>query len=380
MTGPRPLAVHAVTRGGLAVAAKLQAALGAEVRVPDPLAALAPAGAVSFPFPMREALAPAFPRYRGHVFVMAVGAVVRMIAPLLESKWKDPAVVCVDEAGRCAVSVLSGHAGGGNALAREVAAVLGAQAIVTTASDVLGTLQVDLLGRNHGWSLEDPAGNTTRASAAVVNGAPVLLVQETGETDFWSDDSDARPLPPNLTIVTSLDASEPARFEALLLVTDRLPDERERPLFQRAVVYRPRSLALGLGCDRGVSPDLVARGVEVLLARHRLALASVREIATIDLKADEPALRALAERLGCELRLFGAAELDAAPGVESFSETVRRHVGTRAVAEPAALLASGAGRLLVPKQVYTEPGAGRSMTLAAARIPFSTQRRASAHV
>jgi precorrin-3B C17-methyltransferase len=218
---------------------------------------------------MRDALALAFPRYRGHVFVMAIGAVVRMIAPLLESKWRDPAVVCVDEAGRFAVSVLSGHAGGANRLAEEVAAVLGAQAVVTTASDVL-----------------------------------------------------------------------------------------------------PRNLVLGIGCDRGAPPDLVARGVETLLTRHRLALASVRVIATIDLKADEPALRALAERLACPLRLFGAAELDAAPGVESFSETVRRHVGTRAVAEPAALLASGAGHLLVPRQIYTEPGAGRSMTLAAARLPI----------
>jgi cobalt-precorrin 5A hydrolase len=376
VTGPRPLAVHAVTRGGLAVAAQLQVALGAEVRVPDPLAALAPAGAVSFPFPMREALAPAFPRYRGHVFVMAIGAVVRMIAPLLENKWKDPAVVCVDEAGRFAVSILSGHAGGGNALAEEVAAVLGAQAVVTTSSDVLRTLQVDLLGRERGWTFEDPAGKPTRASAAVVNGAPVLLIQEAGEPDFWPEE---RPVPANVTLAHSLDAADPARFEALLLVTDRLPDERERPLFQRAVLYRPKSLVLGLGCDRGIAPDLVARGVETLFARHRLALASVREIATIDLKADEPALRALAARLGCELRLFDAAQLDAAPGVESFSETVRRHVGTRAVAEPAALLASGASRLLVPKQVYTEPGAGRSMTFAAARISFPMERRATAH-
>ncbi len=373
MTGPRPLAVHAVTHGGLAVAARLAAALAAELRVPERFLSFGPAGALGFPLPMREALAPVFPRYRGHVFVMAVGAVVRMIAPLLESKWTDPAVVCVDEAGRFAVSVLSGHQGGGNALSEEVAAVLGAQAVITTASDVLGTLQVDLLGRNGGWTLEDPAGNVTRASAAVVNGAPILLIQETGERDFWSAE---RPFPSNVTVAASLDAENPARFEALLLVTDRLPDDHERPLFDRAVLYRPKSLVLGLGCDRGTGPDLVARGVAALLDRHRLALASVREVATLDLKADEPALRWLAESLGCPLRLYGAADLDAAPGVESYSETVRRHVGTRAVAEPAALLASGARRLLIRKQVYTEPGAKRSMTLAAARIPFTRSARA----
>ncbi len=377
MTGPRPLAVHAITQGGLEVAARLGAVLGADVRVPERLLAVAPASATAFSLPMRDALAPAFPRYRGHVFVMAIGAVVRMIAPLLESKWRDPAVVCVDEAGRFAVSVLSGHAGGANSLAEEVAAVLGAQAVVTTASDVLGTLQVDLLGCDLGWTIEDPARNATRASAAVVDGTPVLIVQEAGERDFWPDD---RPFPPNVTVTTTLEAADLGHFEALLLITDRLPAERERALFERAVVYRPRSLVLGIGCDRGAAPDLVTRGVDALLARHRLALASVREIATIELKAGEPALRALAERLACPLRLFGSAELDAAPGVETSSETVRRHVGTRAVAEPAALLASGAGRLLVPRQIYTEPGAGRSMTLAAARIPFSPERRAPAHV
>ncbi len=376
MTGPRPLAIHAITHGGLAVAARLAAALGAEVRVPERLLALSPPGAIAFALPMRASLTTAFPLYRGHVFVMAIGAVVRLIAPLLESKWKDPAVVCVDEAGRFAVSVLSGHAGGGNALTVEVAEFLGAQAIVTTASDVLGTLQVDLLGRDQGWTIEDPARRATRASSAVVDGASVLLVQEAGERDFWPA---GRAVPRNLTFATALETAEASHFEAVLLVTDRLPEDRERDLFDRAVIYRPKSLVLGLGCDRGTPPDLVARGVETLLARHRLALASVHEVATIDLKADEPALRHLAARLGGRLRLFGAAELDSATGIESFSETVRRHVGTRAVAEPAALLASGASRLLVSKQIYTEPEAGRSMTLAVARIPFSSEQKARAH-
>jgi cobalt-precorrin 5A hydrolase len=372
VSAPRPIAVHAVTKGGLALAARLGTALGAELRVPEPLRALAPASAVAFPLPMSEALAQSFHRHRAHVFVMAVGAVVRMIAPLLVNKWKDPAVVCVDEAGRFAVSVLSGHAGGGNVLAGEVAAALDAQAVVTTASDVLGTLSVDLLGRDLGWTLECPAVNATRASAAVVNGAPVLLVQETGEPDFWPED---RTWPAHIVRSEALGSDDPTRFEAILVVTDRLPHDSERPVFDRAVLYRPRSLVLGLGCDRGAPAELVQRGVEIVLARHRLALASVREIATVDVKSEEPALRALAARLGCALRLFPAAELDRAEGVESFSETVRRHVGTRAVAEPAALLAAGARRLLVPKQVYTEPGAGRSMTVAVARIPFAGARR-----
>ena len=362
------LAIHAVTPGGLSIASRLGTALAAEVRVPTHLLGDAPAGAIGFSFPMREALAPVFPRYRGHVFIMAIGAVVRMVSPLLGTKWKDPAVVCVDEAGRFAVSVLSGHAGGANDLAERVAVILGGRAVVTTASDALGTVQVDRLGRDLGWTMEDPAGNATRASAAIVGGAKVLLVQEVGEPDFWPAD---RLFPDNIAVASSLAAADPSRFDALLLVTDRLPRDDEHLLFDRAVLYRPRSLAVGLGCDRGTSPDLVARGVAALLSQHRLALASVREIGTIELKRDEPALASLAERLGRPLRLFSQAELESVRGVESVSETVRRHVGTGAVAEPAALLSSRAGRLVVPRQIYTEPGAGRSMTLAAARFVCS---------
>jgi cobalt-precorrin 5A hydrolase len=369
VTGPRPVAIHAVTRGGLDLAARLAPALAAELRIPARLAPWATPDAVLFDGPMRQDLEASFPGFRGHVFVMAIGAVVRLLAPLLRSKWEDPAVVCLDEAGRFAVSVLSGHAGGANALCEEVAAALGAQPVITTASDVLGTMQVDLLGRAQGWTLDDPSHAATRASTAMVEGAPVLLVHEAGQP-AWSEQE---PLPPNVTLTDRLQDFDPTRFEALLLVTDRLPSDAERPLFERAVVYRPRSLALGVGCDRAAPPDLVARGVQEVLSRHRLAATSVGVVATIDLKADEPAFRELAARLGCPLRLFDAAQLDSTPGVETFSDTVLRKVGTRAVAEPAALLAAGAERLLVPRQIYTEPGAGRSLTVAVARRPHSPQ-------
>jgi cobalt-precorrin 5A hydrolase len=295
-----------------------------------------------------------------------------MVAPLLENKKVDPAIVCVDDAARFAICVLSGHVGRGNAFTERVAELLGATPVVTTASDVRGTLTVDILGRELGWRLDDADRNVTRGCAAVVNAAPVLFVQETGEPDWWPL-PDA--LPPGVSYATSLDGVDPAAWEILLIASDRELRETARAAWDNAVIYRPRSLVLGLGCDKLTPPDLVERGVRGLMARHGLALASVQAIATIDVKREEPALVALAAALGVPLTTYTAAQLDAAP-IATPSEMVMKHVGTRGVAEPAALLAAGASELVVPKQIYTEEGAGRSMTFAVARRPFA-RRQAS---
>jgi cobalt-precorrin 5A hydrolase len=377
MTARRPLAVYAITRHGVAIAAKALAGLpGADLYVPDKLQALAPAGAKTLPLPMGPLLADTFLGYDCHVFVISVGAVVRMVAPLLRNKKVDPAVLCVDDANRFTICVLSGHVGRGNAFAERVAAVLENQAVITTASDALGTLTVDILGRDLGWTLDDVDRNVTRGCAAVVNAAPVLFVQETGEPDWWPED---RPLPEGVGYATSLGGVDPTAYEILLVATDRDLRESHPACWHNAVIYRPKSLVLGIGCDRDTPAELVERGVAALLAAHGLSAKSVRSVASIDKKSDEVALIALGRRHDWPLVFYTAAELDDVPGIERPSATVKRHVGARGVAEPAALKAAGAARLLVPKQIYTEPGAGRSMTFAVARVPFASRRQGGAH-
>jgi cobalt-precorrin 5A hydrolase len=370
MTAPRkPFAIYAITRHGAAIASTLAAALpDADVYASDKVRDRAPANALRLPLPLGPVLADTFGAYDCHVFIISIGAVVRMIAPLLRDKKVDPAVVCVDDAARFSICVLSGHVGRGNAFTDRVAQILGSQSVVTTASDAIGTLTVDILGRELGWTLDDPDRNVTRGCAAVVNAEPVLFVQETGEPSFWPED---KPLPPGVRYATALDGVDPSAYGMLLIASDRDLRRTHPACFERAVIYRPKSLVLGVGCDRGTDPELVERGVRELMAQSELSPACVRAIATIDVKRDEAALIALAERFGCELRTYAAAELDAVPGIENPSQKVKQHVGTRGVAEPAALLASGATALLAPKRVYTEPGAGRSMTLAIARVPFS---------
>jgi cobalt-precorrin 5A hydrolase len=364
------MAIYAITRHGVDIAGRLAAALpDGDLYVSEKLFAAAPAGARRLPLPIGPVLADTFLGYDCHVFVISVGAVVRMIAPLLASKKVDPAVLCIDDANRFTICVLSGHVGRGNAYTDRVAAALGNQAVITTASDALGTLTVDILGRELGWTLDDMDRNVTRGCAAVVNAAPVLFVQECGEPGWWPE---GKPLPPGVRYAVSLDGVDPSAWEMLLIASDRADLRVTHPqAWERAVIYRPRSLVLGIGCDRDAPATLVERGVETLLARHQLSMKSVREVATVDRKQDEAALLALCRRHDWPLRTFTAEELDRVPGIENPSEMVQRHLGTRGVAEPASLLAAGAERLLVPKQIYTEPGAGRSMTLAVARVPFA---------
>jgi cobalt-precorrin 5A hydrolase len=367
----KPYAVYAITKHGLEHAKRLVSGLpGAELFVSTKLFANAPAGSKPIPLPMTPLLTDTFPAYDCHVFVISVGAVVRMVAPLLHNKKVDPAVICVDDAARFAICVLSGHVGRGNQFTERVASCLDAQAVITTASDAIGTLTVDILGRDLGWTLDDVDRNVTRGCAAVVNATPVLFVQETGEPSWWPI---TQALPAGVSYTTSLDGVDAANWEILLIVSDRELARSHPSHFENAVVYRPKSLIIGLGCDRDTPLELVERGVDSLLSEHGLSAKSVKAIATIDKKADEMAFLELSRRRGWPLLTFTPDELDATPGIENPSETVKRFVGAYGVAEPAALRAAGASKLLVPKLTYTENGAGRSMTFAVARIPFAAR-------
>ena len=364
----KPFAIYAITKHGIAIASRLRPQLsGSDLFVSEKLIGLAPPDVLRLPLPMGPTLVETFPVYDCHIFIISIGAVVRMIAPLLKNKKVDPAVVCIDDAARFSICVLSGHVGRGNIFTDRIATALGAQSVVTTASDVIGTLTVDILGRDFGWTLDDPDRNVTRGCAAVVNATEVLFVQETGEPNWWPAE---KPLPEGVRYATSLEGVDPNNFEILLIATDREIGESHPAHWKNAVIYRPKSLVLGIGCDRGTAPDLVERGVMALLARHGLSPKSVKELATIDAKMDEPALLVLSERYGWPLRTYPPEELDVVPGIQNPSEKVKQHVGSRGVSEPAALLAAGVEALLVPKQIYTEPGAGRSMTLAVARRAF----------
>ena len=186
---------------------------------------------------LREQMAGLFAAYDQIVFFVSLGAVVRLIAPHLKSKDEDPGVLVVDDAAQFVIPVLSGHVGGANAYAEQVARLLGATPVVTTASDVGKTIPVDILGRELGWQVEAPKLNITRVSAHVVNEEPIAFVQEAGSKAWWTRPT---PLPGNIHLFERFEDVNLAQHKAVLWVTQReIAPELWAQLNERLVVYRP---------------------------------------------------------------------------------------------------------------------------------------------
>ena len=271
--------------------------------------------------PAAAALPRAFGECGAVVCFLAVGATVRLIAPLLQGKTEDPGVVCVDEALRYAVPVLGAHQGGGNELARRVADALGAEPVVTTASDAAGGAGLDEFGADLGFTVE-PGSDLAAVGAAILSGERVTL----STSQEWP----LPPLPPNVVRTDRPEPGVPA-----VVVTDRTINMPER-----SVVFRPPSLTVGVGASRGAPAGEIGQLIDDTLAELGLCARSVRYLATAEVKADEPGLLAAAAGRGWRVVTFPASRLAAVP-VPSPSEVVRRAVGTPSVAEAAALMDPG---------------------------------------
>jgi cobalt-precorrin 5A hydrolase/precorrin-3B C17-methyltransferase len=271
--------------------------------------------------PAAEALPRAFKECQAIVSFLAIGATVRLIAPLLISKTEDPAVVCVDENLRYAVPVLGAHQGGGNDLARRVATALGAEPVVTTASDAAGGAGLDEFGADLGFTIE-PGSDLAAVGAAILSGDRVT---------FTADAEWPLPaLPPNVVRTGRPEPGVPA-----VVVTDQKINMNER-----AVVFRPPSLRVGVGASRGAPAAEIGQLIDDVLGELGVAHSSVRYLSTVDAKADEPGLQAAAAERGWSVCTFPPGRLAAVP-VPNPSDVVRRAVGTPSVAEAAALLDPG---------------------------------------
>src|SRR6185369_817947 len=306
--GPAMIGLVSVTKAGHAAAGRLAA-------WPD---------TQTYDGPAAEALPRAFAECDAVVCFLAVGATVRLLAPLLTTKHDDPAVVCVDEALRFAVPVLGAHSGGGNELARRVAAALGAEPVVTTASDAAGGAGLDDFGADLGFTIE-PGSDLGAVGTGILSGERVTFTTDAE----WP----LPPLPPNVVRTDRPEPGVPA-----VVVTDQKINWNERGAFSwppflrggvgasRGVVFRPPSLRVGVGASRGAPAGEIGQLIDGVLGELGVSHDSVRYLATVDAKADEPGLQSAAAMRGWSVRTFPASRLAAVP-VPNPSEVVRRAVG-----------------------------------------------------
>ncbi|MDV3348371.1 precorrin-3B C(17)-methyltransferase [Leptothoe sp. LEGE 181152] len=299
------------------------------------------------------------------VFFLPVGAVVRLIAPLLQNKHQDPGVVAIDDSGKFVVSVSGGHQGGADALTRQCAALLRAAPVITSASEGQQLPAVDLLGKPYGW--QRGGGDWTKVASALAQREAIAVHQTCGET-LW------RQMLPDDSSFYFADQETAASNTQLpaspqLWISDQLPpsqdSEGHNPAKSLQVCWHPRTLWLGLGCERGTSTELIEASIRQVLRDRNLAWQSIAGIASIDLKQDEVAFQTLAERHQWPLHLFSAAQLQE-PAVPNPSDVVTQAVGTPSVAEAAALLAAHSQELVITKQVFKGEQQG-ACTIAVAR-------------
>ena len=347
-------AVWAVTRIGAQLGRALAARLDGTLMAPADLADEFGAQAYDALLP---AVAARFADHRRHVFVAASGIVVRAMARLLKGKAVDPAVVVVDQRGRFAVSLVSGHLGGANDLAREVAAITAGTPVITTATDVEDLPAMDQLARERGLTVADVAA-IKPVNVAVLAGDVIQVLDPEGRLGLADAPEDWRERFNLLPDASAWVAGHPGVW-----VTWQTMEPTTFNPGGDMLVLHPCCLAVGVGCRRGASTREILDAVTGVLDDNGLAMASVMGLASIAAKSDEPGLLEAAGRLGRGLFFYDAETL-ARMDVANTSETVEKHMGVGSVSEAAALRLAGGGSL--PASLLVEKCIRGNVTVAVA--------------
>ncbi|MEA3416194.1 MAG: cobalt-precorrin 5A hydrolase [Thermodesulfobacteriota bacterium] len=292
-----------------------------------------------------------FHDYEGHIFIMATGIVVRVIAPLLRDKVRDPAVVVLDEKAQHVISLLSGHLGGANDLAQKIAHIFGAAPVITTATDVHGVKAFDIAAVEKDLCIENP-DSIKALNSALLEKRKIYLIDPMKIISSFYESIPFIEIFGDLLQVKGNIEKVPAVYVGDELVTPRAG----------FLVMRPLSLVAGIGCNRGTDFEELKEGLEMVFEKSKLSINGLRNLSTIELKKDEESLVKLGEILKIPIDYFSSKELGSIKGIENPSQMVKKYTGTEGVCEAAALLSAGTGRLLIPKQIL------KNMTLAVARV------------
>lgn len=334
------IAIVAITHGGTALARRLADEL-LEAEIFLPVKFREEDDCHYFSVPLSEMLPKLFLKTEQLVCIMASGIVVRLLAPHLRGKDYDPGVVVMDEKGGFAISLLSGHLGGANRMAAELADIVGGQAVITTATDVNNLPAWDQVAKDAGLGVQ-PVSNLRTLNRLLLEGETIALV------DRKRLIADKYIGVPGVELYDSFAEAMQSDAPGRVFVTHRyLPNMENR---KALLAIRPPDLVLGIGCNRGTSVDEIEEAVKTCLLKAFLAFASIGLITTIDAKSDEEGINEFAARHRLQVVHYSAEQLNQVEVPSPPSEHALNAVGAKGVCEPAAVLAAGGGQLLIRKQ------------------------------
>ena len=276
------------------------------------------------------------------IFIGAMGICVRTIAPYIKDKHEDPAVVCVDSMGINAISVLSGHIGGANDLAREVAGIIGGREVITTQSDNAGLWALDTFEKRFDWEIASDEEELQDCIYAFVNRKPTALFLEVRDegTDYLE-----KTKPAHVTIIDDISEADPEKYELLIMVTPFVHAEPD-DMWVLQFIPMVGTIGFGLAHHPKVFRYIYDEMAEALISQGIMPCS--HRYCTIDAKKDEPFCRRLEKTYGEKVEFYTAEEL-AQVDVPNPSATVEKHVGTPSVCEAAAIVGSNHGKLIIPK-------------------------------
>ncbi|MBB6460341.1 precorrin-4 C(11)-methyltransferase [Flammeovirga kamogawensis] len=276
----------------------------------------------------------------GICFVSALGICVRLIAPFMENKKTDPAIICVDDHGKNIQSVLSGHIGGGNDFTQKVAQIVGGNAIISTSSDLQDIWALDTLSTTFNWATTSNQPLNKIISLFVNNQPTALLLDIKDKGTAYLE----KHLPNFITVYYDEKEIDYSKYQLLIAVTYKVYNTSIPHL-----LYHPKTLALGTGCSKTLDFPLFEERIKQELLKHNIAFEAIKEIGSVDIKAEQSAYLALSKKYNIPFITFTREEIDQVE-VPNPSEMVQSKIGVDGVSESTALLLSKQEEVLVEKQ------------------------------
>lgn len=321
---------------------------------------------------LREHLENIWQDSKAIIFSLTMGAVVRLVSPLLGNKKDDPAIIVIDPDGNYVISLLGGHQAFADKLTELIALQLDAKSIVTSSSDNLGIIPIDTFGHIFGWVKGE--GDWTKVSASLARKSPVKVIQNSGSS-LWQ-----KSLQDNHSFVFENGNQETAGLVYIGIekhINKQIENFKNDHKNIGVVRWFPRVLWVGIGCERNTPRELIEYAIREVFEGFNLDIRAIALICTIDIKGDEVGILELTQDWQLELKTFGAQELDRVR-VPNPSAVVKEEVGTSSVAEAAALKGASlptlgeeeTPRLTVPKQIYKKEGIKGAVTVAVAQSPL----------